>query len=524
MISTSLARCLILLTAISVCSTGHAELALSTDGSGSVAIVPHYLTGNSVQTLLSVTNERDGLKAVKVRLLEQANGREIAWLNLYLGPFDNWTAAIHRDPQGIVRILSNDRSCTIPSVAPSADLGRAVDLRFIEGANQDLARPDRTRTFEGHIEVIEMGVLPIEPSVDANGDVDESATCDLLTAGWAPGGSFSTGQVQAQVPTGGLKVTASLVDIDEGVGFDVPVTHLTGFASVGRHDPPDSVRPTLAEPVTDSSTGAVHTRVIDAEGRVIRSTWPMERAIDAVSAVLMTTRLSGRYTREAGFDAETDQVVSLPTRRYYTDGAQGGYLAQGSAAIAPFTRAFDPELLDADGAFARDMSGCEIPNGEIRCITGQTGVSIWLNLDPVPPPAERDDSAPLCGSVQVMRLGGWPADTVFPRPGALDSERAIIGMATLSCDAHRPLSPVQGTISLVLDLAYPAVGERGPRPTLRPSLEGHQFHGLPAIGYAAIRFRNQNARPGVLANFASTHPLTSHVRCTQADGGNCSTD
>src|SRR5262245_1733442 len=83
--------------------TGAAQAVnVNPDGLGQVLIYPYYTTradatGNAYATLMSVINSTQSAKAVKVRFLEGKNSREVLDFNLFLSPFDVWTAAILPD-------------------------------------------------------------------------------------------------------------------------------------------------------------------------------------------------------------------------------------------------------------------------------------------------------------------------------------------------------------------------------------------------------------------------------------------
>ena len=67
---------------------------LNSDGVGQVLVYPYYTVNNGINTLISVVNTTDQVKAVKVRFLEGKNSRECLDFNLYLSPYDVWTAGL----------------------------------------------------------------------------------------------------------------------------------------------------------------------------------------------------------------------------------------------------------------------------------------------------------------------------------------------------------------------------------------------------------------------------------------------
>src|SRR5690606_41654322 len=102
---------------------------------GLVLVYPYYSTQGGNDTLLSVVNTATVAKAVKVRFLEGRNSREVLDFNLYLSPFDVWTAGIFAIPEGefgypAAGVFTRDRSCTAPDIVTNntpgeTEIGRA---------------------------------------------------------------------------------------------------------------------------------------------------------------------------------------------------------------------------------------------------------------------------------------------------------------------------------------------------------------------------------------------------------------
>src|SRR5262245_8499832 len=92
---------------------------LSSDGRGQVLLYPYYTTrsdaaGNAFATLLSVVNTTPSAKAARVRFFESKNSRYVVDFNLFLSPFDVWTAAVLPDTtSGGAKIGTLDASCTL---------------------------------------------------------------------------------------------------------------------------------------------------------------------------------------------------------------------------------------------------------------------------------------------------------------------------------------------------------------------------------------------------------------------------
>ncbi|MCK9490279.1 MAG: hypothetical protein M0Q42_12970 [Xanthomonadales bacterium] len=89
---------------------------LNPDGLGQVLIYPYYTSQGGNHTLFTVVNTADVGKAVKVRFLEGRNSREVLDFHLYLSPHDVWTGAVVPNGAG-AGVVTRDRSCTVPDIA-----------------------------------------------------------------------------------------------------------------------------------------------------------------------------------------------------------------------------------------------------------------------------------------------------------------------------------------------------------------------------------------------------------------------
>src|SRR5256885_8104284 len=139
-------------------ATGAAQAVnVNPDGLGQVLLYPYYTVrsdsaGNAYNTLLTVVNTTSSSKAVKVRFLEGKNSREVLDFNLFLSPYDVWSAALKASSTGGTLLLTVDKSCTLPQI-PAGGVEFKTTL-FTDGGGTGL---DRTR--EGYFEMIEMGSI-----------------------------------------------------------------------------------------------------------------------------------------------------------------------------------------------------------------------------------------------------------------------------------------------------------------------------------------------------------------------------
>ena len=156
-------------TALGAASSFSVAVMLNPPGTGQVLIYPYY-TVNHQQTLVSVINTTAHGKALKVRFREAYNGRDVANLNVYLGPYDSWVGAVFdtsSDGTGAAAIATNDNSCTVPAFPLAPVPGTLYALTFSNAnySQGDYGTPTGTdhgpmnlaRTREGFFEIIEMG-------------------------------------------------------------------------------------------------------------------------------------------------------------------------------------------------------------------------------------------------------------------------------------------------------------------------------------------------------------------------------
>ena len=86
-------------------------------------MVPYFNTQGTNATLLNITNtDTVNGKAMKVRFRGGANSDDVFDFQLYLSPGDVWTANIAAGSTGVSRMLTSDKSCTLPA-------GRSTSLR-----------------------------------------------------------------------------------------------------------------------------------------------------------------------------------------------------------------------------------------------------------------------------------------------------------------------------------------------------------------------------------------------------------
>jgi hypothetical protein len=347
------------------------------DGLGQVLLYPYYTVNGGNDTLISVVNTTNQGKAVKVRFLESLNSAEVLDFNLYLSPFDVWTAAIGFTDAG-ASLFTSDTSCTVPNsvgkgpdgtpflpyeftVNPARDVsGMRGEVRIGGATGSIVAISDAERMRQGHIEFIEMGVLldEVAPSTfrplawsTHQGPITDRVpnNCAALEAAWFrnPDGAWIVDSGRAvNSPTGGLFGGATIVDVDFGRALTYNAEAIDGFwrntglaleangTERDLHFEPGDTRPNLGQARTNADGSA--TAIIFDNGAIVSATFI--DGLDAVSAALMHRYIYNEYNMDATLDAASEWVVTFPTKRLHTLDNTGGD-------VRPFS-----DNVNADGA------------------------------------------------------------------------------------------------------------------------------------------------------------------------------
>jgi hypothetical protein len=281
------------------------------DGTGQALIFPYYTVrssgGNAFNTYVSVVNHEGTAKALRVRVRESRNSREVASFNLYLSPNDMWTAAVVPVGNDAARLITADRSCTSPLLESTAMQPRGITFSgsFYTGPFADGSGEGLDRTREGWIEMIEMSTLTGTTAArithDSSGIPSNCAAVQGNTA------------LDIAAPTGGLSGTLTLINVASGMDFTVNADALANLSTRSFFRPAEDLYPDFnaveVEPVS----------IVSANGTVYRSTW--NRGADAVSAALMRDEFFAEYVLDAGTRSRTELVMTFPTRQYYVAGA-----------------------------------------------------------------------------------------------------------------------------------------------------------------------------------------------------------
>jgi hypothetical protein len=489
-----------------------AAVHLGADGTGQVLLYPYYTTNADNNTLISVVNSTANAKALKVRFYESRNGRATLNFNLYLGAYDVWTAGIFSLGSGAAsaaNLATVDSSCTAPAIQNNTTLpitpGGGLrymafsDLGFT-GANNDSDSNTLDRTREGYLEIFEMGTIVAGSATDnalaafAPGSLGKPVNCDRIGQSFQADGSYGStqfGTLASDIgpPSGGLYGTGAIINIALGTYINYNATALEAFRSTVLHTTPIWPEPNLAnaDPVST---------VLTAD-RVIRSTWGSEKVglangvgqrIDAVSSVLMAANLSNEFSTESSIGAASEWVITMPTKRFYSDSVSSGSLT----AIAPFTVPFNV------GAPAniteRQYNACEAIAPTMYSRAQEILQPTTMFQPPAPPTLQ--NSPYLCASVAVIAFNQETGSTFHAARNPSKILGAVNGQA-FQTRSELGLDAQSGQVDLKLGSSLP-LSTNASR-VLRASSDSkpRRFVGLPIIGFWALSIENNSARPGV---------------------------
>ncbi len=506
---------------------------INPEGTGQVLLYPYYTVNNGNQTLISVVNTTIDAKAVKVRFLEGKNSHEVLDFNLYMSGFDVWTAAISpvdsMDPLSAAKITTSDTTCTVPVIPADGEAFR--NYQYGSGSSADEGDPSLARTREGHLEMIEMGVLTAS-DLDAGlgtsphgsgvasthnnvAGIVAPASCAQLIAAWSTGSGSVINYWQSDntdnditTPTGGLFGAAAIVNAGRGTLFSYNAEAVDNFFrnSLGSlHTQPGSLDPSLFSSVdttdiNDAGFGGTFRSVIfrSSNGDVQVDHWATEN--EAMSAVLMQRSVMNEYIVAEGF--KTEWVVNFPTKNPFVNQLVG--------AVDPFTVVWNRP---GDGSLS--VGACEPIDFDLFDREEQRpGILTGGPIFSPPCPDFDGESCPtgqgpaLCWEAQVITFNNslQPNNTGTPDDDPMNGPSDIFGSynyADINLNALDNFNVEAGWMKMSFngnELNNHEIGPSFGSANSGPSI----FGGLPVIGFMAYEIDVTDlATPGgFLANYA----------------------
>lgn len=423
---------------------------VSGSGFGQALIYPYYTTqsvdGNAFNTYISIVNGHSKPKALRVRVREGRNGREIAGFNLFLEARGIWAGAIVPFQDGAY-LATPDPACIDGAfVVDQATTFISFLTDSFTGPNADNMGTGRDRLREGYVEVLEM----------ASFAGDTLPACASLRTG-------NTGTLAA--PQGYLFGMLTLINVMNGMDFTENAVALANLATAPYFRPPNDPYPDF----TANEIGKVATFV--RNDKFYRITMP--DGVGAVEAAMVAGWMANEVVLEAATASATDWVVTMPTRRFHLANHSSPWFAL---------------QLDNEGVVHMQGTMHARAGTDRRLILG------CFTLCPA-------------GVTQVDIRTQWVAGVLgFRATVASNSASAASGAGVTGALGSRngwlvdlPMAPGGGHVEL--QFFEPQRGGLGPvslsASTTRisdgaVSAEQIQLTGLPVIGFMARTFRNGN--------------------------------
>ena len=464
-------------------------VSLSPSGIGQALVYPYYTVNKSQDTLISVVNASDISKAVQVRFLEGYNGRDTLAFALFLSPHDVWTASISQvADDGGAMLKTSDASCTVPVIPASGVALRGSDYDGTGAVPADGGPTSITRTREGFIEFFAIAdITPGSPT-----DVAITHTQTGTPGEGAPPGCATLNDATVQpdevAPTGGIFGSGSIVNVGQGTFFAYNADALAGFTDVPLDSPSGTLASFQDANSSEAVSGVATAYVETPDGRPLALDYAF--GVDAVSAIFMADAIYNEYIIAASLGANTDWVVTFPTKNFYVDSLYG------QPPIPPFGTVFaapgEAPAYIAAGIYDRE----------------EGGIAIGGPCSGLCPPPGSDAPPNLPYEVNVIPIAASVAPAVAS--GVFGSNLDALAIPPYGDDGQIALDLTDAGLTFA---ALPGgVDPQGNAVSLR---------GLPVTGFMAYNVINAQAQPGMLANYSGVFHHRSTVACDgNVDGCN----
>ena len=431
---------------------------VSAENTGQVILFPYYDAENSNNSVFHITNTTNEYKAVKIRIMEYVNSDEVLDFNLYLSPYDHFSWAMIKDEKGDGAALKTfDNSCTVPALGSAnppfsgytaADGGLVqpmVNFAYSKDANNSI-----TRSLAGHIEVIEMGVVTdtVWQAAIKHTSAGVPKKCSTVQTAMLKNPPATADINKVGAPTGGLYGLSYALNVNDAAAFGIDPFTIDDFSANSLHSAPGDELPSL----NDSRANLKAWQQTPAGAY---SDQGYSRTVDAVSGMMMTTGISNDVMVNSAVGAQSDWVITFPTKRFYVDPDEVGK----AAPIAPFNEAY----IGKTAKGATDLA-CEDVTLQMWDREEQTTIVDFPGFSPKPPEAQ---GAEICLEMNVLQMG---------LESSLNAELPVSGFA------------------FAFDEGWARMGF-GTGLTLASS-PTYSAKGLPAIGFLATKYENSSVADG----------------------------
>ena len=454
---------------------------LPANGLGQVLIFPYYTARDGWQTTLNIinTNEANFL-AVRLRVMEGRNSRDVKDFTITLSPGDVFPAVIEKIPNvdGVrIRRAPNDTTCVTPISDGSGNPNDGFVLSeeaYSPPDNEDGGTYGMSRLYEGYVVAYVMGHAPANTGALAGAlhNPAGNTNCEAIRGLYSKASLPTTAQLFGQ-PINALKGNYSFLNVGRGTAAGGNAVALANFVTIlpaATENPALPVPPRPGciglfqnkfgapvgtnTPWVPDNNAAVCSNILTAQEPfdflepslndaypaqavvfnnvpaainplgVVADVWPPAAPAAfgflAVSEVLRAATVVNEWSTNPNLGVSTDWVVTHPTKGFFTDDRPAGSF---QAAVTP-TRF--PNLPPVPGApFAQRYNGQSC---------NQVGYRIWdRDEDRASPGPGGEVSSPnppapnlsLCYETNVIPFGEsvFGSELVPQEIGQLDAAR-----------------------------------------------------------------------------------------------------
>ena len=209
------------------------QMKVNNAGIGHNLIVPYYTAQAANATLITLTNTTAVGKAVKLRFRGAENSDDVKDFQVFLSPFDVWTANISQSATGEAQITTTDRSCTKPTFVAGTSYKFGTD-RLSTAANV-------AGTREGYIEIFNMADIPVTAGATTlSGTTTHSQPAGTVTCTGTAWNTLDTDTTGATLlanglalPTTGLSASWIIINTATGAAYGANATAIQALNAAG---------------------------------------------------------------------------------------------------------------------------------------------------------------------------------------------------------------------------------------------------------------------------------------------------
>ena len=291
-----------------------------------------------------------------------------------------------------------------------------------------------------------------------------------------------------QRPQAAFFGSGAIIDTQAGSVISFVAEAIDGLRITAMHTGPRHSQPTLnsAEPIPHVMANGERVTSLWRASNATGGNGDLGLAIDVISALLQARAISNEFMTDPSIGGNSEWVVTRPTRRFYVDTRYGAVLPTPTTAILPyrnaFTRQFDNgSMVENNRGFACESIVTGFRDHSARAPSGEI-----IDILPAPPGSPLANS--YCYNTQIVtinQVGGTDPSNIFGSKLALN----------FAVSSEAGTSTVTAGI-MTVDLVKSTSATTSPIRTMRNSINGHQWQGLPNIGFLAVRQQNAKQKFG----------------------------